>query len=142
MLAGPTVPHRESCDGSLTSVVNPTPQNPVGSMTFLGKGVATHMGKYQITGGHTFRFNPGSTTAGTLNGTFKSTAADGSTIAGIYFGTFAAQPNNTIRFDVTAVYQVGTRRLLGVTGRGAVVAILDAATGNFHYDTLGTWTFP
>jgi hypothetical protein len=134
--AGPTVPHKESCDGQLTQVIQPSPKGP-GTMNFVGKGVATHMGSYSIIGGHNFT-NDGQV----LNGRFTSTAADGSTISGVYFGTFTPIGGTRVRFNVTAVYQTGTGRLAGVTGRGAVVAVLDLSTGLFHYDTLGTWTFP
>ena len=95
-LAGPTVPYGESCKGT---VEFPSP----GVLTFSGKGVATHMGLYAISGG-----NQTTADGRIINGTFTSLAADGSTISGIYFGTFRSLPNNLVRFDVTAVWQQGT----------------------------------
>ena len=47
-----------------------------------------------------------------------------------------------VRFDVEVHYLTGTGRLEGVTGTANTVAVLDAATGQFHYDTDGTWTLP
>ena len=135
VLAGPTVPHKESCNGTLTNVIPPTESSP-GRMDFVGKGVATHTGKYQIVGGHDF------TPDGNLEGTFTSTAADGSTISGMYEGTFAPIGGTLFQFNVTVVWTNGTGRLEGVTGIADVVAVLDAATGEFHYDGDGTWTLP
>src|SRR5262245_49778397 len=83
MAAGPhEVPHKESADGVITNVVPITDTNPVGHMDFTAEGTATHLGKYTQTGGHDFYAD------GTLVGTFTSTAADGSTISGIYYGVF------------------------------------------------------
>ncbi len=124
-----TVPHKESCDGRLTSVT------PI-TMDFVGTGVATHMGKYHIVGGHLYFPD------GTLFGVFTSTAADGSTISGTYAGTFAPIGGTLFRFDVDVHYLTGTGRLAGVTGSADTVAILDMATGLFHYDTDGTWDRP
>jgi hypothetical protein len=129
-VAGPVVPHKESCNGTVAFPA-------AGTLTFQGRGVATHMGLYTITGGNQI------TADGRVTyGTFTSVAADGSTITGIYFGTYTNLPNNMVRFNVTAVYQQGTGRLAGVTGQAAVVALLDLNTNTFHYDTLGTWTLP
>jgi hypothetical protein len=130
VMAGPTVPHKESCDGQ---VAFPAP----GTLAFAGQGVATHMGRYSISGGNQITLN-----GQIINGTFTSVAADGATISGIYFGTYTNLPNNLVRFDVTAVWLQGTGRLAGVTGRGAVVAIVNLSNNTYHYDTLGTWTFP
>jgi hypothetical protein len=137
-LAGPTVPHKESCDGNLTRVVNPPgPPPAVGIMDFAGSGVATHMGRYSIMGSHNF-----TTTGQVLGGRFVSTAADGSTIAGSYAGNFTPIAPNVVRFNVHVLYTTGTGRLAGVTGSADVVAVVNLATAKFHYDTLGTWTFP
>ena len=68
-----TVPHKEHCRGTLTNVVP-------GTLFFAGRGVATHFGKYTIVGSNDFD-NAGNV----LNGEFTTTAADGSTISGIYF---------------------------------------------------------
>jgi hypothetical protein len=129
-VAGPTVPHKESCDGTVAFPV-------AGTLTFSGQGVATHMGRYAISGG-----NQTTADGRVINGTFTSVAADGSTISGVYSGTYTPLPNNRVRFDVTALWLQGTGRLAGVTGRAGVVAVLDLTTNTFHYDTLGTWTFP
>jgi hypothetical protein len=135
VLAGPTVPHKESCDGVLTNVIPPSADAP-GEMDFVGVGKATHMGQYHIVGGHLF------TPEGDLVGAFTSTAADGSTISGTYEGVFFPIGGTLYQFEVSVDYLVGTGRLAGVTGHAETVAILDAATGEFHYDTLGTWTLP
>jgi hypothetical protein len=136
------VPHQESADGKLTLVVNPTPLAPLGTMNFVAQGVATHMGKYGEVGGHNFSAPNALGVGLVVNGVFKSTAADGSTIAGTYSGTYTVLGNNMIRFNVTAVYLTGTGRLTGVTGQTAVVALLNGATGNFHYDDKGFWVLP
>jgi hypothetical protein len=136
-LSGPTVPHKESCDGQLTSVTPPSFTNPLGSMAGAGVGVATHLGRYTFQGAHNF------TNAGQiLNGQFVNTAADGSKISGTYAGTFTPIAPNVFRFNVRVHYLLGTGRLAGVTAVADVVAIVNVATGRFHYDTLGTWTKP
>jgi len=129
-LAGPTVPHFESCDGK---VAFPSP----GVLTFSGVGVATHMGRYTISGGNQ------TTPDGQVKfGTFTSVAADGSTISGVYAGTFALLPNNKVQFNVNVQWLKGTGRLTGVTGQASVVAVIDLPTLTYHYDTVGTWTLP
>jgi hypothetical protein len=130
--AGPTVPHKESCDGAVSF---PSP----GVLTFSGRGVATHMGRYNISGGNQITGD-----GRIINGTFTSIAADGSTISGTYSGTYVNLPNNRVRFDVTVHWlpSTGTRRLAGVSGVASVVALLDLNSNTYHYDTLGTWTFP
>jgi hypothetical protein len=135
-VADAPVPHKESTDGVITNVVPITADNPVGHMDFKAVGVATHMGRYTETGGHDFYAD------GSLSGSFKSTAADGSTISGVYYGVFFPIGDGLFEFDVTAEWQVGTGRLQGVTGSGSVVAILDGATLKFHFDTDATWMFP
>jgi hypothetical protein len=74
-------------------------------------------------------------------GYFTSTAADGSTISGNYAGTYQII-GNQVRYNVTANWVTGTGRLAGVTGTASVVALLNATTGTFHYDDVGTWTLP
>jgi hypothetical protein len=128
--AGPTVPHKESCNGKVAFPAQ-------GVLAFSGQGVATHMGKYAISGGNQI------TPDGQIRfGTFTSVAADGATITGVYSGTYTNLPNNTVRFDVTVFWQQGTGRLVGVTGQAAVVALVNLNNNTYHYDTLGTWTFP
>ncbi len=119
----------------LTNVVPPTADAP-GEMDFVGQGEATHMGKYRIVGGHSFTLD------GNLQGSFTSTAADGSTISGTYEGVFFPIGPDLFQFEVSVQYLRGTGRLAGVTGQADTVAVLDAATGIFHYDTDGTWTLP
>src|SRR5262249_41601089 len=113
-----------------------TEDNPVGHMDFVAEGVATQMGHYTQTGGHDFYAD------GSLFGTFTSTAADGSTISGIYYGGFFPIGGGLFEFDVTAQWLEGTDRLEGVTGIGDVVAILDGTTLEFHYVTDATWDLP
>jgi hypothetical protein len=145
-LAGParaqTVPHKESADGALTSSVNPTPQNPLGTQTWVAVGNATHMGKYSQLGSHNFTAPDAQGKGLIVSGRFLSTAADGSTIAGSYAGTYTILGNNLVQYNVTALWQTGTGRLAGVTGRADVVAVLNAVTGKFHYDDAGFWIFP
>src|SRR5262249_25170748 len=128
-------PHKESCDGELTKVVPPTATEP-GLMEFEGTGTATHMGKYHIVGGHFF------TPEGDLVGSFTSTASDGSTIAGTYQGVFFEVGPGLIQLEASVEYGGGPGRRAGVTGQADTVALLDAPTGDSHYDTLGTWTLP
>lgn len=130
-----TVPHQESCDGHMSKFVPPTATEP-GFMGIDGLGEATHMGKYRILGGHSF------TPDGQLEGPFTSTAADGSTVSGNYTGVFYPVGGTLFQFEVTVVWTEGTKRLAGVTGEASIVATLDMATGQFHYDTDGTWTLP
>ncbi len=136
-LSGPTVPHKETCDGQLTSVIPPTPENPLGTMTGIGRGNATHVGLYTFRGGHNFTAD-----GRILNGRFVNTAADGSTVSGTYAGTFTPIAPNVFRFNVGVLYLRGTGRLAGVTGSGNVVAVVNVATGQFHYETLATLTLP
>jgi hypothetical protein len=133
--AGPTVPHKERCSGTITSVV---PTSPLPTMFGAGSGVATHMGKYKFDGSH--NFNP--LTGQILNGQYVNTAADGSTIAGTYSGTFTPIAPNVFRFNVKVLYLKGTGRLAGVTGVADVVAVVNMNTLTFTYETVGTWTLP
>lgn len=134
--AGPTVPHKEHAEGHLTYVEFPTPEEPVGRMEFEAAGKGTRLGKYTQVGGHDFFPD------GTLEGEFETTASDGSTISGTYSGTYEDIGGGLVRFDVEAVWLVGTARLEGVTGSARVIAVLDLATGEFFYDTNGTWNLP
>jgi hypothetical protein len=140
-VAGPTVPHKESADGKLTLSINPTPQNPLGTQTWIAQGNATHMGSYSQFGGHRFTAPDALGRGLILMGYFTSTAADGSTISGNYAGTYQIF-GNQVRYNVTANWVTGTGRLAGVTGTAPVVALLNSTTGTFHYDDVGTWTLP
>jgi len=130
--AGPTVPHKEHCTGTLTDVFP-------GTLFFAGKGTATHFGKYSIEGSNDFDDE-----GNVLNGEFTTTAADSSTISGIYEGTYTPLPDGSVRFDVHVLWLTGTGRLAGVTGEADVVAFLDgvAPGAAFEYFTRGTLTFP
>src|SRR5262245_61655945 len=118
--AGPTVPHKETSDGTVTFTAPD-------ALTFKGPALATHLGRYSTSGG-----NQTTADGRIINGTFKSIAADGSTISGTYSGTFTPLANNKVRFNVDAVWVRGTGRLAGVTGRGSVVAIVDLNTNTYH----------
>jgi hypothetical protein len=130
-----TVPHKERTSGQAINIVPPDGENP-GHLDFVGSGYATHLGNYTETGGHDFYPD------GTLFGEFESTAANGDTISGIYYGTFQVLEGGIGRFDVTAEWLEGTGRLEGITGIGTVVAFMDLATGEFHFVTDGTWVKP
>lgn len=127
-----TVPHKEHGKGELEDVGE-------GFLTFMGGGVATHFGKYTQTGGNEFD-DMGNVT----DGFFTTTAADGSTISGIYFGSYTVNDDGTVTFDVTALWQEGTGRFEGVTGEARVIAQLEGvfAGAKYEYVTEGTLTFP
>lgn len=127
-----TLPHREHASGTLTDV-------QPGTLFFAGSGLATHFGRYSIEGSNNFD------NLGNVNdGVFTTTTADGSTLTGIYFGTYTPLPSGQVRFNVEAQWLEGTGRFEGVTGTGDVVAILDAVApgAGFEYVTNGTLTFP
>lgn len=126
------VPHRERCAGILTNVA-------AGKLSFEGQGVGTHFGKYKIVGGNDFD-NAGNV----LNGEFSTITLDGSTISGIYSGTYTPLASGQVRFDVRVYWLNGTGRLAGVTGEADVVALLDSvSTGaGFEYITRGTLALP
>ncbi len=127
-----TVPHHEHCTGTLTAIAP-------GTMFFAGTGVATHFGQYSIEGSHDFDDQ-----GNVFNGKFTSTAADGSTLSGIYSGTYTPLPDDTFSFDVHALWLEGTGRLEDVTGEANVVATLDGlAPGSaVEYFTDGFLVFP
>ena len=130
--AGPTVPHKEKCAGVIVDAVP-------GTLQFAGVGQSTHFGRYTIEGGNDYD-DQGNVT----DGVFTTTAADGSTISGVYKGTYTPLNDGRVRFNVRVLWLTGTGRLAGVTGEADVVAILDGvATGAaFQYVTEGTLTFP
>jgi hypothetical protein len=127
-----TVPHYEICSGTLTSVVP-------GTLHFAGRGLATQFGEYSIKGSNDF-----DDLGNVRDGEFTTTTADGSTISGVYDGTYTPLSDGTIRFDVHVQWQHGTGRWAGVTGQAAVVAFLQglAPGDQFIYFTDGTLTFP
>jgi hypothetical protein len=135
--------HLESVDGQVTSVVPPNQDHPHTTlMTAVGAGWATQLGHYT----ETFRQEitaPNAQGVGQiLDGRFTSTAADGSTISGTYSGTYTLLGNNMVRYNVTPIWTEGTGRLAGITGQGTVVAVLNTATGAFHFDTVALWKLP
>jgi hypothetical protein len=140
--AGPhNVPHREKSSGTITSVT--TTSTTSGHLEFAGTGTATHFGDYSQEGGNDFVFV--TTTMGLVQkGKFTTTAADGSTITGVYSGTFTVHAPNLIEFDVTATWQTGTGRLAGVTGQAVVVAFLNGVFpgASYSYTDEGFLTFP
>ncbi len=128
-----SIPHRESAEGQVIFQRDPTPELPVGRQDFVAIGRGTHIGRYTQVGGHDFFLD------GTLVGAFETTAADGSTISGVYEGTYEFLDERFILFVVTAEWRGGTGRLEAYSGSGEVVAILDAATGVVEYVTDAEW---
>src|SRR5262245_40782390 len=137
--AGTTLPHREKCKGTLIDVLPPGPDDPLPTLLFAGTGRATHFGEYTIEGSNDFDDQ-----GRVLNGQFTTTTADGSTISGVYEGSYTPQLDGTVRFDVHVQWLEGTGRLAGVTGEAEVVAILDGVMPGaaFEYVTRGTLIFP
>ena len=122
------VPQKEHCTGTLT-------ETTLTSLRFAGEGTATHFGKYSTSGGNNIVPDPMNPLIGQVtDGTFTTIAADGSTISGIYSGTYTVLGPSSIRFDVVAIWQTGTGRLAGVTGQGNVVAFLDGNTAGSHFE--------
>ena len=123
------VQHSEHCIGTITSF-SPT------AIEFTGNGVATHFGKYTIAGGHQYDEK-----GNISNGKFISTAADGSTISGMYKGTVTVLPDGLGRSDLQVVWQSGTGRFSRMTGEGNVVCIHGMGTGGrLEYVTSGNLT--
>src|SRR5262245_31436558 len=137
--AGPTVPHKEQCKGTIVDVLPPGPDDPLPTLLFAGEGRATHFGEYTIEGSNDFDDQ-----GNVLGGQFTTTLGDGSTLSGVYEGTYQAFPDGTARFDVRVKWLKGTGRLKGVTGEADVVAFLDGINPGdaFEYFTDGTLTFP
>jgi hypothetical protein len=134
VLGDHSVPWKAKADGQITNSVPPTADSP-GRMDFVAVGTSTHLGLYTEVGGADILAD------GTVaNGTYTKTAADGSTISGTYSGTFQFLSPTEIEFDVTTPVTGGTGRFAGVTGTGQLVAVLDLATGLFHYKKTGTLT--
>src|SRR5262245_62549741 len=93
--AGTTLPHREKCKGTIVDVLPPGPDDPLPTLLFAGAGRATHFGEYTIEGSNDFDDQ-----GNVRNGQFTTTIGDGSTISGVYEGTYQAFPDGTARFDV------------------------------------------
>jgi predicted TIM-barrel enzyme len=129
--AAQAVPHRESVDGQVTNLT-------ASRLDWVAQGKATHLGLFTVVAGHDY--TPLTISSGIVtNGTFKDTAADGSTISGAYTGKYAFISNTLVRFEIQISYCNGTGRLAGVTGTAAAVSILDVTSGQFHYEAVGTF---
>src|SRR5262249_21073160 len=132
------VPYKEKAGGTInvSEFISPT----VAVQEFSGSGNATHVGKYTQTGSHKANLLTGEI----YDGEFTSTAADGSTISGIYSGSFTINPDGSVTYEVTAIWLEGTGRLEGVTGIADVVAVATgtAPGSTFKYVTDGMWTLP
>jgi hypothetical protein len=103
------VPHKEHCLATITTFTADT-------IEYAGSGNATHLGRYTIVGGHHYDAD-----GNLFDGDFVSTAADGSTLFGVYTGTTTILPDGTGRSDLHVQWIGGTGRLAGVSGEGDVV---------------------
>ena len=105
-----------------------------------GIGTATHMGRYTQTLSHKADL----VTGDIYDGVFTSTAADGSTASGIYFGSFTLNPDGTVSYQVTAIWLEGTGRFAGLHGIADVVAEATGVTpgSTFLYVDEGVWDLP
>jgi hypothetical protein len=132
------VPHKEKSSGTIntSALISPT----VAFQAFSGTGLATQMGAYTQTGSHKANLVTGEI----YDGEFTSVAADGSTISGIYFGSFTLNPDGSATYKVTALWLEGTGRLEGVTGSADVVAVVSGTTAGstYRYTDEGTWILP
>jgi hypothetical protein len=142
VLAGQTVSYKDSVEGTATL----EPSLPTVLVQILGTGEGSHLGRFQVNGGHTLLFTPPPTTGGTVNGQATYTVKDGSTIQITYSGTFTNGPNHRL-LDLQAQFGQGTGRLAGVTGSAATIVIVSPVPGSpldttFTYTSEGTLTFP
>jgi len=131
-VAAAEVPFKAKGIGTVTSLVP-------GHIEFAGVATGTHLGKYIEVGGNDFDL-----VGNISNGSFTITAADGSTLSGIYSGTYAPLPTGELKFTLNVQYQIGTKRLTGVTGQAELVAVLpNLAPGTvFQYRGIGSLLFP
>jgi hypothetical protein len=140
LLSGPTVPYKDRIAGTGT-IVNVS--GPTVTVALMGKGEATHFGRCKVEGLHKLTFL--TPTSGTVDGSGAYTAADGSTIAGIYSGTFTTIPGGR-QLTLTAVFKQGTGRLAGFTGKVTttvnVTVTPNPLSTTFTYASTGTLTFP
>jgi hypothetical protein len=78
-----------------------------------------------------------------FNGEFTTTAADGSTISGVYSGTFTVLDEDLGRSELHVIWLEGTGRFEGVTGEGTVVCIHGLHVGAaLEYVTQGVLAIP
>jgi hypothetical protein len=123
------VPHKERSKGQIFNVT-------ATQFEWASTGNGTHIGRYTETG-TTYYFPDG-----TVNGFFSVTAADGSTISGIFYGTMGDLGGGFTGFEVTVEWLVGTGRLEGVTGIGSASASVENATGKASITAEGVWERP
>jgi hypothetical protein len=141
-LAGPTVPYKDHASGTaeVTGVIDPGPP-PILAIRIHGFGEGTHLGLYEFDGHHILNFQTGEVE----DGESTLTAADGSTMSGIYFGTSTTRPDGTLEIDLTVLSLGLTGRLEGVTSvfQTTVLATQTGPTTfDFTWTSEGTWTFP
>jgi hypothetical protein len=141
VLAGPTVPYKDHASGTaeVIGVIHPGPP-PILEIRIHGFGEGTHLGHFEFTGTHILNFQ----TMEVEDGEFTFTAADGSTISGIYFGPFTQTAPDVRRNDLTVLILEGTDRLAGVTGivQTVVIVVGTGPTFDFTWTSEGFLTFP
>jgi hypothetical protein len=141
MLAGPTVPYKDSISGVVTGLVMTGPG--MFTQTIAGTGQATHIGRVGVSGSHTLKFLTPQM-GQVLNDSFTYIGPAGKTMTGTYSGTFTQVTPNSRRFDLTVSLQ-GGGKLAGVTGTAQTVVITMGQGGpgsTFTYTSAGTLTFP
>jgi hypothetical protein len=132
------VPHKERTAGTVD--VSEMESTTTAVQAWTAKGNATHMGKYSQVGSHKVNLSTGEI----LDGVFTSTAADGSTVSGIFYGTFALNGDGSADYSVTAIWLSGTGRFEGLTGIADVAAHATGVTAGstFRFVTDGVWNLP
>jgi len=123
------VPHKEASSGQIFNVT-------ATQFEFASEGHGTHFGKYSEHGVTRYYDD------GTCEGEFHVTAADGSKLGGIFYGTFFDLGGGFTGFDVTVEWLEGTGRLAGTTGIGSATATVENATGKAEISARGTWNKP
>jgi hypothetical protein len=124
-----SVPHMESSSGQIFNVT-------ATQFEWVAEGQGTHFGSYSESGITRYYAD------GTCEGEFTVTAADGSTIGGIFYGTLFDLGGGYTGFDVTVEWLAGTGRLEGVSGIGSATAAVENATGKAEITASGTWEKP
>lgn len=124
-----SVPHKESSTGQIFNVT-------ATQFEWVAVGEGTHFGKYSEAGVARYYAD------GTVEGEFAVTAADGSTISGIFYGTLFDAGGGYTGFSVTIEWLAGTGRLEGVTGVGTAAALVENATGKAAIKAAGILDLP